>query len=270
LANVANLISNLKNLYNEANSYEPGSTKDNKFTTSFINRLNMLEKHLKNDGWLSTSSTSGNNPAPSLYSEVSTAITNILNIVGSKTSPGLSLATIWQQATPGNPYQPIGSFSFNTSNAICSLPCNLGDNGQGFLGNLRNLAASLDFSDPQSNITYSNGYLTFNIKGLGKDTNGDDAIAVFLESSGGNYYLPTAWNNYMERMGWPAQNSENLQTMLQSFDTINSSTTSLSASYQGEEQYNSSQLQQMGGTLSSTQNTLIQMLSTLNSNTKNQ
>jgi hypothetical protein len=258
LSKISTDIANIKSTFEQANGQIPGSEQDIDLTKSFKDQLTALGVEIQGQSWLS-----GSEAATSIANQIS-ALQNLVGAPGS--GKGMSLAEIWSQAGVGQPMPSI-SMAYGANNHISIFELSPITRDQyGALVNL--LQNNPDYSSTSWSYNESTQAMTIipNLQPGGPSADDvDNFLRSFVQGPSGSDQ--SGYNALMAIFHTgQTPNGANLQTVLTSFDTMESSATTLSNTSQTQMQYDSSEFTQLTNFLHTIQQTLIQGMNSINSN----
>jgi hypothetical protein len=270
LSKISTDIANIKSTFEQANGQIPGSSQDVYLTNTFKDQLTALGVEITNNqSWLK------NNPAATAITNQISALQTLLN--GSTPGSGMSLAEIWSQANSSN--IPGSSLPTVTSSTIGSD--NLPEVTISPMTSAQYTALHNELlNNPNFNLTdwsYDASTQTVTIEAeqvaipsgpQPANAPTQDSVNNFVNSFVQNSNAPdqSGFQALKAVFQGQAPNGANLQTVLTSFDTMESSATTLSNTSQTQMQYDSSEFTQLTNFLHTIQQTLIQGINSINSN----
>lgn len=225
LTNISQAIAKIKSIFESANGADPST--DAKLTAQIKADLTQLKTYLQNDKWAAGDpSTPGGS---SLAQSIVPSLDNLLNVLK---SPNISLGTIWKKAVITNPGDLV-KMAWVTGGGGIPTSCRLTGVSQDIYNNI--MKQCPDFNN-HAKIVYNSQTKTL------------DVTALPTGGPPGNYldndvWLGTNFENVVKPYTVPptdpsaAPDPTNLKIFLTAFDTMNSSATSLSNTYQGKTQY---------------------------------
>jgi hypothetical protein len=263
LNNVSRAIAKLKQIFEAANGAD--LITDAKLTQEMKADLIQLKTYLQNDEWAAGDpSTPGGS---SLAESIIPSLDSLLGVIDS----GVTLRSVWEKA---------GNASVNSGPSRFVAPDSTVPSTVTFTGVSLVLYNEIMEVNPQLKdrlkIEYNSGLNTLKFTALPSNPDATDQFDYgtnnqWLFADGGGVYL--AEKVLIDNTPAPtnpnvAPDPANLKKFLTAFDTMNSSATGLSNTYQGKTQYLTSEFTEIVNVLKGIQNNIRQSINSIQHNTQ--